>query len=216
MKTMKVRKVDNSLMANKEKNKNAQECNPDTKQKNEEAKKEKTDKPDTKSDNKKEKTDKPDIKVVDKKEKTDECDTLKKNLADEKDKYLRLMAEYDNFRKRTAKEKANTFSDATVKTISDILPVYDNFERALDTQCSDENFKKGVEMIFNQFTECLNKMGVEVINPVGEEFNPDVAQAVNQVQDENLGENVVSQVFQKGYKLGEKIIRYAMVVVANP
>ena len=203
-------------MANKEKNKNAQECNPDTKQKNEEAKKEKTDKPDTKSDNKKEKTDKPDIKVVDKKEKTDECDTLKKNLADEKDKYLRLMAEYDNFRKRTAKEKANTFSDATVKTISDILPVYDNFERALDTQCSDENFKKGVEMIFNQFTECLNKMGVEVINPVGEEFNPDVAQAVNQVQDENLGENVVSQVFQKGYKLGEKIIRYAMVVVANP
>lgn len=191
-------------MATKEKNKkeNEEETIPDSQQETSEVKDDKTDAPD--------------IKVVNKETKLSKSETLKKNLADEKDKYLRLVAEYDNFRKRTAKEKAETFSDATIKTISDMLPVYDNFERALSTECSDENFKKGVEMIFNQFTECFKKIGVEVINPIGEEFNPDVAQAVNQVQDENLGENEVSQVFQKGYKLGDKMIRYAMVVVANP
>ena len=189
-------------MATKEKNKNEQELNPDSQQETSEV------------DN--DKTDEPEIKVVNKEKKLNKTDTLKKSLADEKDKYLRLVAEYDNFRKRTAKEKSETFSDATIKTITDMLPVYDNFERALSTECSDENFKKGVEMIFNQFTECFKKIGVEVIDPIGEEFNPDIAQAVNQIQDENFGENEVSQVFQKGYKLGDKMIRYAMVVVANP
>lgn len=189
-------------MSTKEKNKNAQDPIPDLQQE------------DTKE--KDSKTDAPEIKIVDNKEKPDELELLKKSLSNEKDKYLRLVAEYDNFRKRTAKEKAETFSDATIKAINDMLPVYDNFERALCTECADENFKKGVEMIFNQFTEYFNKIGVEVINPLGEEFNPDIAQAINQVEDENFGENVVSQVFQKGYKLGDKMIRYAMVVVANP
>ena len=97
-----------------------------------------------------------------------------------------------------------------------MLPVYDNFERALQSETADENFKKGVEMIFNQFSDYLKKLGVEIIDPTGQEFDPNFAQAINQIEDENLGENIVAQVFQKGYKLGDKIIRYAMVVVANP
>ncbi len=145
-----------------------------------------------------------------------EIEKLTGELGAEKDKYLRLLAEYDNFRKRSAKEKLDSYSDATSKAIADILPIYDNFERALQSETSDENFKKGIEMIFNQFSEALKKLGVEVINPVGEEFDPNVAQAINQVEDESLGENTVAQVFQKGYKIGDKVIRYAMVVVANP
>lgn len=143
-------------------------------------------------------------------------DKLKDELAQSNDKYLRLVAEYDNFRKRSAKERLEVYGDATSKVIGDILPIYDNFERALQSESSDENFKKGVEMIFNQFTEGLKKIGIEVIDPMGEEFDPNFAQAINQVEDENFGENTVCQVFQKGYKMGEKVIRYAMVVVANP
>lgn len=158
----------------------------------------------------------PEIKVLKKEKKQNDKDKLKAELAEQKDKYLRLMAEYDNFRKRTAKEKADTFGDATIKAVTDILPIYDNFERALSSESSDENFKKGIEMIFRQFGEALKKLGVEEINPIGQKFNPDIAQAVNQIQDDNLGEDEVAQVFQKGYKLGDKIIRYAMVVVANP
>jgi len=126
------------------------------------------------------------------------------------------MAEYDNFRKRSAKEKLDCYSDATAKVIGEVLPIYDNFERALESETADENFKKGIEMIFNQFTEVLKKLGIEVINPLGEVFDPNVAQAINQIEDENFGENTVAQVFQKGYKTGDKVIRYAMVVVANP
>ena len=145
-----------------------------------------------------------------------EVEKLTNELSEEKNKYLRLMAEYDNFRKRSAKEKLESYADATSKVISDILPVYDNFERALQSESEDENFKKGVEMILNQFTEALTKIGIEVIDPIGQEFDPNIAQAINQVEDENFGENTISQVFQKGYKMGDKIIRYAMVVVANP
>ncbi len=141
---------------------------------------------------------------------------LAQELSDQKDMYLRLMAEYDNFRKRTAKEKSETFSDAVVKTMSEILPVIDNFERAISADTADESFKSGVVMIFNQLKESLKKIGIEEINPIGQQFDPNIANAVNQIEDENLGENEVAQVFQKGYRLGDKIIRYAMVVVANP
>lgn len=145
-----------------------------------------------------------------------ETEKLTAELNDEKNKHLRLMAEYDNFRKRSAKEKLETYSDATSKIAGDILPVYDNFERALQSESTDETFKKGVEMIFNQFTETIKKLGIEVIDPIGQEFDPNFAQAINHVEDGSLGENIVSQVFQKGYKTGDKVIRYAMVVVANP
>ena len=141
---------------------------------------------------------------------------LQKELDEQKDKYLRLLAEYDNFRKRSAKERLELMETAKGDAVSEILPVLDNFERALDTETQDEAYKSGVEMIFKQFGDALSKLGVEVIDPTGQEFDPNIANAVNQIEDENLGENVVAQTFQKGYKVGGRVIRYAMVVVANP
>ena len=98
----------------------------------------------------------------------------------------------------------------------EILPVFDNFERALNAETTDESYKQGVSMIFKQMGDMLTKLGVEVIDPTGKEFDPNVANAVNQIEDPELGENIVAETFQKGYKIGDKIIRYAMVVVANP
>lgn len=143
-------------------------------------------------------------------------DALQKELNEAKDKYLRLMAEYDNFRKRTAKERIEISDTVKGNTLEEILPVFDNFERALDAETEDTAYKQGVEMIFKQFGDVLNKLGVEVIDPLGETFDPNIANAVNQIEDSEKGENEVAQVFQEGYKIGEKVIRYAMVVVANP
>lgn len=140
---------------------------------------------------------------------------LEAELADMKDKYLRLMAEYDNYRKRTAKQLLDNTQTAKCNTISDILPVFDNFERAAGAESSDETYKSGVQMIFNQFSDMLTKLGVEIIDPTGQEFDPEIANAVNRIEDPELGENIVAQTFQKGYKMGDKVIRYAMVVVAN-
>ena len=145
-----------------------------------------------------------------------EEEKLKKELEESKDKYLRLMAEYDNFRKRSAKERLELSATVKGNTIGEILPVFDNFERALAAETQDTNYKAGVEMIFKQFGDMLTKLGVEIIDPIGQTFDPNIANAVNQIEDENLGENEVAQVFQKGYKIGDKVIRYAMVVVANP
>ncbi|MBQ9541493.1 nucleotide exchange factor GrpE [Ruminococcus sp.] len=149
-------------------------------------------------------------------EEISEEDKLKAELAESKDKYLRLMAEYDNFRKRSAKERLELSAGVKGDTVADILPVLDNFERALNTETEDEAYKQGIEMIFKQFTDALTKLGIEPIDPVGEVFDPNIANAVNQIEDPELGENVVAQVFQKGYRIGDKVIRYAMVVVANP
>ena len=140
---------------------------------------------------------------------------LEAELADMKDKYLRLMAEYDNYRKRTAKQLLDNTQTAKCNTISDILPVFDNFERAAGAENTDETYKSGVQMIFNQFSDMLTKLGVEIIDPTGQEFDPEIANAVNRIEDPELGENIVAQTFQKGYKMGDKVIRYAMVVVAN-
>ena len=145
-----------------------------------------------------------------------EEEKLRKELEESKDKYLRLMAEYDNFRKRSAKERLDLSATIKGNTIGEILPVFDNFERALAAETEDTNYKAGVEMIFKQFGDMLTKLGVEIIDPIGQTFDPNIANAVNQIEDENLGENEVAQVFQKGYKIGDKVIRYAMVVVANP
>jgi molecular chaperone GrpE len=145
----------------------------------------------------------------------EELNNLKAENEELKNKLLRQMAEFDNYKKRTAKEKDELYQYAKADCVEAILGVIDNFERALDTQCSDENFKKGVEMIFTQFQNTLEKLGVEEIKALGEPFDPQVHNAVSQVEDENFGENIVSQVFQKGYKLGDKVIRHAMVVVAN-
>lgn len=159
-------------------------------------------------------------KVEEKTEETVVEKTVEEKLQEEldtvNDKFLRLMAEYDNFRKRTAKERLEVTSNATADAVMEILPVLDNFERALATETTDTVYKQGIEMIFKQFAEATKKLGVEEINPVGEVFDPNFANAVNQIEDPELGENTVAEVFQKGYKIGDKVIRYAMVVVANP
>lgn len=141
---------------------------------------------------------------------------LEKQLSDEKDKYLRVVAEYDNFRKRSVNDRLNAVTDAQARVITEILSVIDNFERAMNAECTDENYKKGVEMIFSQYNTILTKLGVTEIEALNCPFDPNVHHAVNQVEDENFGENTVCQVFQKGYRLGDKVIRCAMVAVANP
>lgn len=132
-----------------------------------------------------------------------------------KDKYLRLMAEFDNFRKRSAKERLEIYPEATAAAVEAFLPLADNFERAVAAETSDEKYKDGVVMIYTQLANVFTKLGVEVIDRVGEPFDPTLENAVNQISDENLGENVVAQVYQKGYRLKDKIIRPAMVCVAN-
>ncbi len=146
----------------------------------------------------------------------EEIATLKKELAEQKDKYLRLDAEYYNYRTRSLKEKQDACDNATISTVTEILPVIDNFERAVNTPCEDENYKKGVEMILKQYLDILTKLGIEEIKAEGEPFDPNFHNAVTQVADENLGENTVAQVFQKGYIMGKKVLRHAMVAVANP
>ena len=141
---------------------------------------------------------------------------LEEAAAADKDRYLRLLAEYDNFRKRSVKEKLDASENATAKAALEVISVIDNFERAVAAECSDDNYKKGVEMIYDQFINVIKKLGVEEIDALGKEFDPNLHNAVTQIEDENLGENVVAQVYQKGYKLGDKVIRCAMVVVANP
>ena len=132
-----------------------------------------------------------------------------------KEQFLRLAAEYDNYRKRTAKEKENLWTDAKADTIQSFLPVYDNLERALKQDTSDEAYKKGVEMTMNQLKEVFAKLGITEIEAQGQPFDPNLHNAVMHIEDENLGENVVAQVFQAGFMLGEKVIRFAMVQVAN-
>ena len=132
------------------------------------------------------------------------------------DKYLRLAAEYDNYRKRTAREKENTYQDAKMDTIKRFLEVYDNLERAVQQAGDEENVhKKGMEMIFHQLESVLEKLDVTVVDPMGEAFDPERHEAVMHIESEELGENVVSQVFRKGFLLGEKVIRFAAVQVAN-
>ena len=141
-----------------------------------------------------------------------EVESLKKELADEKEKYLRLDAEYYNYRTRSIKEKQEAYDNALCKTVTEVL----NFERAANAECSDENFKKGVDMIFKQYLAILEKLGVSEIPAQGQPFDPNLHNAVSSCEDENLGENTVAAVLQKGYTLGKKVIRHAMVTVANP
>ena len=132
-----------------------------------------------------------------------------------KDQFLRLAAEYDNYRKRTAKEKEGLWTDAKADTVQAFLPVYDNLERAMKQETADEAYKKGVEMTMNQLKEVFAKLGVTEIEAEGKPFDPNLHNAVMHIEDENLGENTVAQVFQAGFMLGEKVIRFAMVQVAN-
>ena len=145
----------------------------------------------------------------------EELEALKQNLTDQEDKFLRLAAEYDNYRRRSQKEKESVWNDAKSETVLAFLPVYDNLERALKQETADEAFKKGVEMTMNQLREVLKKLGVEEIPALGETFDPNVHNAVMHVEDESAGENTVVEVFQTGFKSGDKVVRFAMVKVAN-
>ena len=140
---------------------------------------------------------------------------LDEALKAQEDKFLRLAAEYDNYRKRTAKEKEALWTDIKCDTAAAFLPVYDNLERAIKQETADEAYKKGVEMTMNQLKEVFTKLGITEIPAQGESFDPKFHNAVMHIEDENLSENVVSQVFQAGFRCGEKVIRFAMVQVAN-
>ena len=144
-----------------------------------------------------------------------EADLLKEELASEKDKHLRLMAEYDNFRKRSQKEREALYTDVKADTIAKLLPVYDNLERALKAPTADEAFYKGVEMTMTQLLDIFDKMGVKPIAAEGEKFDPERHNAVMHVDDDSVEDNVIVEEFQKGFILGEKVIRFSMVKVAN-
>ena len=131
------------------------------------------------------------------------------------DSYLRLAAEYDNYRKRSQKEKESLYTDIRSETVEKFLPVYDNLERALAQETQDAAFKKGVEMTMNQLVSVMEKLGVVSFGAAGEVFDPQLHNAVMHVEDEALGENVIAEVFQKGFKVGDKVVRFAMVKVAN-
>ena len=144
-----------------------------------------------------------------------ELESLKNQVAQQEDKFLRLAAEYDNYRRRTAKEKESIWSEAKADAAVAFLPVYDNLERALKQETADEAFKKGVEMTMTQLKEILAKLGIEEIPALGETFDPNFHNAVMHVEDESAGENTIVDVFQAGFKSGDKVIRFAMVKVAN-
>ena len=145
-----------------------------------------------------------------------ETDKLQKDLAAAKEAHIRTLAEYDNYRKRSTKEKQAAYGDAKADCIKELLPMMDNFERALAAEATDvEGFKKGVEMIFKSFGDVLSKLGVEAFGEKGEKFDPNIHNGVMHVEDEELPENSVAEVFSKGYKLGDRILRPAMVKVAN-
>ena len=133
----------------------------------------------------------------------------------EHDARLRVAAEYDNFRKRAVKEKDAAYGNGKADAVAKILPIYDNLERALNQPTEDAAFKKGVEMTMTELTKILTGLGVEIFGEPGDAFDPNLHNAVMHTDDESLGENTIAQVFQKGFKIGEKVVRFAMVQVAN-
>ena len=142
-------------------------------------------------------------------------EAVKEAVREQEDKYLRLLAEYDNYRKRSQKEKENAWNTAKADAVKEFLPVFDNLERALKQETADEAYAKGVEMIMTQFRTTLEKLGVTEIPAQGQTFDPNLHNAVMHVDDESLGENTVAEVFQAGFQVGDKVIRHAMVKVAN-
>jgi molecular chaperone GrpE len=142
-------------------------------------------------------------------------DALQGKCDELNDKYLRLMAEYDNFRKRSQREREDIYPNATAAAVGKFLPVLDNFERAAAFPHAEDDFGKGFDLIYQGFQEVLKGLGVEAVGEAGETFDPAFHNAVMHIEDEALGENVISQVLQRGYRIGDKVIRYAMVQTAN-
>ena len=146
---------------------------------------------------------------------TPETNPFEEKYNAEHDSFLRLAAEFDNFRKRTVKEKEASYGNGKADAVEKMLPVYDNLERALNQPTEDAAYKKGVELTMNELVKIFTGLGVEIFGAVGDSFDPNLHNAVMHTEDEGLGENVIAQVFQKGFKVGEKIVRFAMVQVAN-
>ena len=165
-------------------------------------------KPDKKAEKKSEKAEKKSEKAPTKK-------SLEEELAAERDKSLRLLAEYDNFRRRSAKERENIYTDVRCETLKKFLPVYDSLSRALAQTPEDDACRKGLEMIMTQYEKSLEQLGVVMIEAVGQPFDANLHNAVMHIEDENYGENVIVEEFEKGFKIGDKILRYSMVKVAN-
>ena len=148
-------------------------------------------------------------------EETVEVNPWEEKYNAERDSHLRLAAEYDNFRKRTVKEKEASYGNGKADAVAKMLPVYDNLERALNQPTEDAAYKKGVEMTMNELVKIFTNLGVEIFGNPGDEFDPNLHNAVMHIDDETLEENTISQVFQKGFKIGDKVVRFAMVQVAN-
>ena len=148
-------------------------------------------------------------------EETVEVNPFEEKYNAERDAHLRLAAEYDNFRKRTVKEKEASYGNGKADAVAKMLPVYDNLERALNQPTEDAAYKKGVEMTMNELVKIFTSLGVEIFGNVGDEFDPNLHNAVMHIDSEELGEKVIAQVFQKGFKIGDKVVRFAMVQVAN-
>ena len=138
-----------------------------------------------------------------------------KKYEDAHDAHLRLAAEFDNFRKRSIKEKDQAYGHGKADAVAKLLPVYDNLERALNQPTEDTAYKKGVEMTMTELVKIFTGLGVEIFGEVGDEFDPNIHNAVMHTEDENLGENTIAMVFQKGFKIGDKVVRFAVVQVAN-
>ena len=148
-------------------------------------------------------------------EETAEVNPFEEKYNAERDAHLRLAAEYDNFRKRTIKEKEASYGNGKADAVAKMLPVYDNLERALNQETSDAAYKKGVEMTMNELVKIFTSLGVEIFGNVGDQFDPNLHNAVMHIENEELPENSISAVFQKGFKIGDKVVRFAMVQVAN-
>ena len=155
------------------------------------------------------------VEVTEEAAETCEVNEWEEKYNAEHDAYLRLAADYDNFRKRTVKEKEQSYANGKADAVEKLLPVYDNLERALNQPTEDEAFKKGVEMTMTQLVGIFTSLGVEIYGNAGDAFDPNIHNAVMHIEDDSVGENTICQVFQKGIKLGEKIVRFAMVQVAN-
>lgn len=148
-------------------------------------------------------------------ESNDELENTKKELEETVDRLKRIMAEFENYKKRNTKEKDMLYNSILADIVAAFLPVVDNLEKAMATKTEDENLRQGIELVVKQINDIFTKFGVESIETVGKPFDPEVHEAVSSVQDDTLGEKIVKEEFRKGYKIGAKVIRHAMVVVAN-
>ena len=144
-----------------------------------------------------------------------ELTKTKQELEETTDRYKRIMAEFENFKKRSSKEREGLYNSLVADIVTSFLPVQDNLEKAIQSKTEDENFRQGIELVTKQISDIFKKFGVEEIETVGKPFDPEVHEAVSMVQDDTLGEKIVKEEFRKGYKIGNKVIRHAMVVVAN-